>query len=262
MEFNVFNNLCKNVFCLSVFTLLANVSFAVEFEGRIHKEYRHFPLECKNGSMEACHKWGTAYIYGKIVDSDGTDDDKQAVRLFSKACEGGHPPACIDLGMMYSNGYGLDEDLLDKIRLEGGTFYSKAFDLLTEACDNGYPLGCSYLGHIHEYGSGVPKDLTKAMNLFIQGCDSGDGFGCYIAGDRFDRKKEFSNAVKFYRKGCDRSYGLACTYLGLKYQNGEGVEHDDIQALDLYEQACDLSDASGCSQVSHMKKKLGTTVQD
>jgi hypothetical protein len=60
-------------------------------------------------------------------------DEKEAARLYRKACDGGNMRGCSNLGGMYANGQGLEMDEKEAARL-----YRKA-------CDGGYKDACSHV---------------------------------------------------------------------------------------------------------------------
>ena len=62
----------------------------------------------------------------------------RAVELYKKACDGGNMLGCTNLGSMYANGDGVEED------------FSKAAKLLKKACDGGDMNGCRSLDTIYK----------------------------------------------------------------------------------------------------------------
>ena len=61
-----------------------------------------------------------------------------AVELYKKACDGGNMVGCGNLGIMYADGNGVEED------------FSKAAKLLKKACDGGDMNGCRGLDIIYK----------------------------------------------------------------------------------------------------------------
>ena len=62
----------------------------------------------------------------------------KAAELFKKACDGGNMRGCYNLGVMYTNGDGVEKD------------FSKAAELFKKACDGGEMDGCRNLGVMYE----------------------------------------------------------------------------------------------------------------
>ena len=67
----------------------------------------------------------------------------KAVELYKKACDGGKMSGCYNLGVMYTNGNGVEKDL------------GKAAQLYKKACNGGEMLGCRNLGIMYDNGNGV-----------------------------------------------------------------------------------------------------------
>ena len=67
----------------------------------------------------------------------------KAFESFKKACDGGEVRGCFNLGFMYTNGNGAEED------------FSKAAELFKKACNGGEMLGCRNLGIMYDNGNGV-----------------------------------------------------------------------------------------------------------
>ena len=68
--------------------------------------------------------------------------------------------ACGNLGVMYHNGTGVEQD------------YIRTIELYKNACDGDEMGGCNNLGILYENKSGVEKDLGKALDLYKKSCDS------------------------------------------------------------------------------------------
>ena len=94
------------------------------------------------------------------------NDYQSAVKLFTKACDGGDASGCYNLGIMYDNGQGVKQD------------YHQAAKLWTKACDGGHASGCYNLGSMYAKGEGVKQDKQKAKELYGKACDGGDQDGC------------------------------------------------------------------------------------
>ena len=97
---------------------------------------------CDSGNMRGCHNLGVMYTNG-----DGVEKDfGKAVQLFKKACDGGEVRGCYNLGVMYADGDGVEKN------------EQKAAELYKKACDGGDLDGCRNLVVMHTNGNGVEKD--------------------------------------------------------------------------------------------------------
>ena len=86
----------------------------------------------------------------------------------------------------------------------------------------GAPEAMSNLGVMYRNGESVPKDSSRAVELFKQGCDSGNLQGCNL--------------------------------LGMLYEHGRGVPKDLNRATDLFHKACDGGFDPGCENLRRLKR--------
>ena len=105
-----------------------------------------------------------AYDQGKAFYNNKEYD--RAAELFKKVCDGGEMRGCNNLGVMYTNGDGVEKN------------EQKAAELYKKACNGGETNGCYNLGLIYADGKGVEKDFKKAAELFKKACDGGNMHGC------------------------------------------------------------------------------------
>lgn len=90
----------------------------------------------------------------------------KAVGPFKQACDGGHAPACEQLGRLYYWGYGVALD------------QAKAVSLFTRACNGGNGAACHLLGIAYLDGNGVKKDEAKAIESLRKSCNLQYENGC------------------------------------------------------------------------------------
>ena len=65
------------------------------------------------------------------------------MKLFREDCDGGELNSCVNLGVMYENGYGVTPD------------DAQALSLFRKACSVGVASGCNILGVMLEKSNGV-----------------------------------------------------------------------------------------------------------
>jgi TPR repeat protein len=163
-----------------------------------------------------------------------------SIRVYTAACgqglatssslSPGSATACTNLGRMYRDGRGVEQNP------------GRAVELFTRVCD-GMPAhpddqdaaaaaasACSLLGAQYAHGSGVPEDWGRAIALSRQGCDGGDAFGCFNLGDLGEP--------------------LGCFNLANHYTDGTGVKADPARAAALYAQACSAGYEAACAKAS------------
>jgi TPR repeat protein/uncharacterized protein YecT (DUF1311 family) len=174
---------------------------------------------------------------------DGTGVDKnmaEAASLYAKACDGGDPRGCNDLGFFYHKGYSVSQD------------EKKAFDLYRRSCDGGDARGCGNLALSYSLGKGAPKDPIKAASLHRKACDGKEAWSCTNLGNQYNDgegvAKDERTAVALFGKGCDLGDALGCANLGFMYESGSGgLTKDEGKAVELYRRSCDSRNALGCT---------------
>ena len=101
----------------------------------------------EQGDAEAQYNLGYAYKDGKGVEQD----DKQAVKWWTKSAEQGNVYAQNNLGYMYRNGKGVEQD--DK----------QAVKWYTKSAEQGYANAQNSLGWMYQNGKGVEQDDKQAV---------------------------------------------------------------------------------------------------
>ncbi len=91
---------------------------------------------------------------------------KEAVKFYAKACKEGNAQGCYELGYMYYSGKGIKQD-----DSKGLQFYNKA-------CDMNLSGSCLYLGFMYLNGDMVKQDNEKAKYFFSRACDLNNNVGC------------------------------------------------------------------------------------
>jgi len=81
-------------------------------------------------------------------------DYKTALRLLRPLAEQGNAAAQNNLGVMYANGYGVQQDYF-----EAALWYRRA-------AEQGDPDALNNLGIMYDNGHGVPKDYVQARKLY------------------------------------------------------------------------------------------------
>ena len=99
-----------------------------------------------------------AYNKGDIV---------QASKLYDKACRNEKMKGCINLGILYFTGKGVEKD------------HKKAKKLFATACKRKFSKGCYYLGTMYKRGAdGVVKNTRRARMFYAYACKLGDMQSC------------------------------------------------------------------------------------
>jgi TPR repeat protein len=106
------------------------------------------------GTSEDCVA-AAAYVYGQ-------QDYTEALRLCRPLAEQGDAKAQSALGLMYTNGEGVQKD------------YAEAAKWYRKAADQGYARAQSALGYLYANGSGAPQDYAEARKWYDKAAEQGD----------------------------------------------------------------------------------------
>jgi eukaryotic-like serine/threonine-protein kinase len=181
---------------------------------------------CNGGDPRGCHDLGWLYQKGFGV----TADYLQARRLYGTSCAMKDMDGCYDLGWIYQNGLGVSQDFV-----QAGTLYQKA-------CDGGNVKACYSMGWLYEYAKGVNQDYGQARSLFEKACNGGSLEGCcelgYLYQNGQGTNRDYGQALSLYQRACNGGNMVACNNIGWLYQNGLGVTQDYEQARVMYQKAC------------------------
>jgi len=129
----------------------------------------------------------------------------EALPLFQKACDGENLIGCYNLGVLYANGQGVDQD------------FARARSLYQKACYGGVVSSCTGLGYLASSGQGAPPDFAQARAFFQRACDGGDMLGCHNLAALYQNGQgvahDDAHARALYQKACDGGVEQACLYL-------------------------------------------------
>lgn len=174
---------------------------------------RYFYKACEANSAE-CGMLTDGLAYKK--------DYKLAFKLAKKGCDLGNDLSCHHLGILYTQGRGVAQDL------------QKSFEIFYKLCHQNqhnqtYTLGlkqtgCYNLALSYANGRGVEKSYKKAFDIFKELCDKDE-------------------------------IGSACAMVGEGYFDAAGVRQDYGKAFEYFGKACDLGEQSGCESHKLMKEK-------
>lgn len=180
---------------------------------------------CFNLSADAFNNAELAYQKG---------DDEIAVKYYQEACSQGHTMACNNLGYMYQNSNGVDQN------------YKLALKNYEKACNNNLMMGCNNIAQLYLNGHGVKTNIRKAKYLFTETCNN-DSSGCLFLASMYQYgegvQKDIQQSEYYYIKSCKSEVGMGCFGLGLLYL---GEYKDYVKATRLLQFACDLGEKAAC----------------
>ncbi len=217
-------------------TLLGRIYFENEQYMNMKEAAKWFRMGAEQGQRLALRQYGICCFEGYGV----TQDREEAVKWFRKAAELfiPEPEAQYMLGICYRDGLGVTQD-----RAEAVKWFRKAADYPTP--DGAYGLGVCYME-----GYGVKQDMKEAVKCFLKAAEQGRPYAlcalgvCYRNGlgvteDPAKAKDYFKKAMegghRYSPKGlperAEDGDHEALYWLGVCYEEGWGVEQDDVMAV-------------------------------
>ena len=193
---------------------------------------------CEPGSAEQ-----SAYeLAGALVGLDKTEDMPRTlfdfiVDLYLEACQDGNNWAMNDLGALYYDGRGCEQD------------FAKAVYYYEMAAANGNRQAQENLGYCYYYGRNMPVNYEKAFQYFALGAFDGHLISLYKIGDMYQNgyyvEKNPTEAFHIYAHCVDMMTeesaalvaGPVYLRLGDALLHGNGVEADAKAALICFQKA-------------------------
>jgi TPR repeat protein len=168
-----------------------------------------------------CNAAGVAYSQN----ADASDDDLQlAARLFQRACDLGHGPACNNLGLAHDGARGIPQDS------------ERAMTAFERSCSLGFAEGCSNQGTLYENGRGVSVNLGDAQRLYNLACRRGSALGCSNLGVLYSKglgvNVDETVAAGLFAGACTGGSEIGCTNLLASGQPISGQSVPDQRASD------------------------------
>ena len=159
------------------------------------------------------------------------------VELYESEIERGNADAMNDLGVLYYDGRGCEQD------------FTKAVHFYEMAAGKGHVKARENLGYCYYYGRNMPVDYEKAYHCFALGALSGELISLYKVGDMYAKglyvKKDPLTAYRIYSHCLDRMTDEAAPYvagplylrLGNAFLKGEGTPADAQAAMCCFQRA-------------------------
>lgn len=151
-----------------------------------------------------------------------------------KVAEEGLPEAECQMGLCYLDGIGVSQSWHD------------AMDWFEKGVTHGHPKAMRQLAMMHHYGMGTVSNIMKALELYTNAADAGDGVSMKFLG-RFFHSGELGvideeRSQKYYEKAGQRLLDLAIEKedaeaqceLGFSYLDGESVPLDHYYAVEWF----------------------------
>ncbi len=156
-------------------------------------------------------------------------DYTRALQILRPLAEQDNVDAQVIIGMIYSNGSGVELSISESIK-----WYQKA-------AESGDTEAQTQLGMIYVEGQGVAVDFAEAVKWFSMAAEAGDSQGLYHLGVAYYKgqgiEKNESKAAELFKRSAEQGHTWAQSNLAYCYMTGGcpllaeiGVVSDNVQA--------------------------------
>jgi TPR repeat protein len=198
---------------------------------------------------------GTVLQYAKGYNYDKQENSyKEVIKQYRKDAEQGDVQAQFNLGRMYKEGRGVEQD------------YEEAVKWYRKAAEQGDAQAQNSLGLRHEKGQGVEQDYTEAVRWYREAAGQGNVQAQTNLGLMYSKgrgaKQDHEEAMRWYCEAAQQGHARAQTNLGFMYSNGYGVEQDFEESVGWYREAAGQGDAQAQFNLGLMYKEGKGVGQD
>ncbi|MDB5469588.1 MAG: hypothetical protein JWR84_1148 [Caulobacter sp.] len=195
---------------------------------------------CASGADDGCRLKANRLFY-EVADPASRG---QALTMYDQACKAKRAWGCLGIADAYGQGLGVPKDpaRANEAARVGCTI--AAGDRLRLCTLHGMNLARA---------TNDKATLNKGELFLDTSCKGGDAIACNRLG--MIGLNQLSNATTtleeglyYLRRGCDFDFGEACANLAWAYVGGMNVNTDNAVALALFDKACRLKDAGGCTE--------------
>lgn len=166
-----------------------------------------------------------------LIEDKNLYDLEFVPELIKKIAEQGNAIGQVDLGNMYYNGTGVEEN------------HEEAVKWFRKAAEQGSYRGQYALGTMYYLGTGVEKNYAEAVKWYRKATEHGNFIAMELLGSLFEHGKgveqDYKEAVKCYRKAAEHGNFIAMKLLGSMFEQGKGIEQDYEEAVKWYKKAAE-----------------------
>ncbi len=161
----------------------------------------------------------------------------------ARLAEQGHAKAQYNLGVSYSKGIGVHQDIK-----EAAKWYRRA-------AEQGFDKAQYNLGVLYSKGIGVRQDFKEAAKWYRRAAIQGHAKAQYNLGVSYSKgigvHQDIKEAAKWYRRAAIQGHAKAQLTLGYLYEYGEGVPQDSRKATKWYGMAAEQGNPDGQLNVGY-----------
>ena len=177
-------------------------------------------------------------------------DYTRALQILRPLAEQDNVDAQVIIGMMYSNGSGVELSISESIK-----WYQKA-------AESGDTEAQTKLGMMYVNGEGVAVDYAEAVKWFSMAAAAGDSQGLYHLGVAYYTgqgiEKNESKAAELFRQSAEQGHTWAQSNLARCYITGVGVVADNVHAYKWSLVARDQGDEPALEYIDYLMTVMTT----
>jgi len=239
-----------------------------------------FKKACNKGDLTACVALG--WVLSQTPESTGYPNSKlrttsKGIAAFKRACDGGVPRGCLELGRFSRRGVGTPEDekrwlsyaqqSCDSGEMDACVFYAvsigykksatkdehaKMAQLLETACERGAANACNSRAYTLNRGIGGTKDPQRAIEYLKKACAGGSTAACITMAGNYNDDKAYAQSNDLFARLCEAEVHDSCTNRARNYENGRGGPKNLKKAAGLHLASCKAGHAPGCGQIARL----------
>lgn len=183
---------------------------------------------------------------GFAVTVDGVDVMMIAeIAGLTARAEAGEASAQLDLGMIYWDGEGVEQD------------YVRAVQLFRQAADQGNAIAQSNLAYAYYNADGIENDDNAAMYWAGLSAAQGDEVAMRLVAFGHYRGRGFpqdrAEAARIWAEAANLGDDYSAYNMGIIIRDGDGVQQDDALAIQWFERALDLGHPDAAERLAEMR---------
>ena len=196
-----------------------------EQEENYQQAFINYSVAAELGHADAQNNLGLLYLNGR-----GTGEDVvQALEWFRKSAGQDNAYGWWNVGRCYANGWGVEID------------QAEAFRAYLHAAELGHSGAQNQVGHMLLNGIGTARDDGQAFSWFRKAAAQGHVTGLANLGFCYEKgrgvAKDAANSLTYYLQAAEKGSDYAQNSAGLQYLEGRGTAKDAKRALELFRQA-------------------------
>ena len=206
-----------------------------------------FERGCEQNDAASCAELGLSLVAGRGIEADW----ERAGELLNGSCQAGYPLGCTYMALLLHEAH---ENAGLQVNWESAVYFYR------RACNLGEDNACYNLSGIYSgwFESPIRTDIDAAIQSLEASCSRDFEPNCVLLADLLRQTgspADLDRHLAILERQCERDYGDACHGLGYAYVHSVGVSRNDAEAITLFERACALGSAIGCTNLGWMHEE-------